>query len=96
MRPEEPHPHAEPERPDVEEVAAREQEAAERDERDREHVGGVADDVRQHIREPRADRAPVEAEVEDRGEDEAEGEQREPEKLVLVLRACPLRPLLHA
>ena len=41
------HAHAEPERPDVEEVAPREQEAAEGDERHGQHVGGVADDIRE-------------------------------------------------
>ena len=43
---EEAHPHAQPERANVQKVAAREQEPAERDERDRQHVGGVADDLR--------------------------------------------------
>ena len=40
---------------------------------------------REHVGEPRADRAAVEAEVEDRGEHEPECDEREPEKLVLVL-----------
>ena len=82
---EEAHPHPQPERAHVEKVAAREQESAERDARDRQHVGGVADDLREDVREPGADGAAVEAEVEDGREDESEREQRETEQLVLVL-----------
>jgi hypothetical protein len=51
-QPQEAHPPAEPERADVEELAACEKQDAERDERHREHVGGVADDVRQYAGEP--------------------------------------------
>ncbi len=70
--------------------------STEGDERDREHVGGIADDARQSVGEPGADGAAVEPEVEDRGEDEPEREEREAEELVLVLRALSPRPLLHA
>jgi hypothetical protein len=83
--PEDSHPHSEPERTDVEQVASCKQQPSEHDERDRKDVGRVPDDVRQHAREPRADGAPVETDVEDRGEDEPEGEQRKAEELVLVL-----------
>ena len=89
---EEADPHAEPERTDVEQVAACEQQSSERDERDRQDVGGASDDVREHSGEPRADGAAVEAEIEDRCEDEPEREQCEPEQLVLVGRALSLRP----
>src|SRR5262249_20734821 len=90
------HPHPEPERPDVEQVAPREQEDAESDERDRQDVGGVPDDLREDARKPRPDGPAVEAEVEDRREDESEREQCEAHQLVLVLGARPLRPLLDA
>jgi hypothetical protein len=93
---EEAHAHAEAKRTDLEEVAACEQEPAERNERDRQHVRRFSADVREDTREPRADGAAVEAEVEDRGEHEPECQEREPEQLVLVLRARALRPLLHA
>ena len=43
MRPRKLDAHAEAERADFEEVAAREQEAAEGDERDRQDIGGIAD-----------------------------------------------------
>ena len=49
---EEAHSHAETERPHLQEVAASEQEPAQRDERDGQHVRGVADDLRQHAGEP--------------------------------------------
>ena len=49
---EEAHSHAETERPHLEEVAAGEQQPAQRDERDGQHVRGVADDLRQHAGEP--------------------------------------------
>src|SRR6185295_8094573 len=58
--------------------------------------GGISDDLRQHAREPRADRTAVEAKVEDGREHEAQREEREAEELVLVLRARATRPLLHA
>ena len=93
---EEPDPHAEPEGTDVEQVAAREQQPSERDQRDRQDVGGASHDVREHSGEPGADGATVEAEIQDRREDEPEREQGEPEQLVLVGRARSLRPLLHA
>ncbi len=94
--PEEAHPHPEPERTDVEEVAPREQQSAQAEECDGQDVRGVSDDLRQHVGEPRADGAAVEPEIEDGREDETECEQREAEELVLVLRARASRPLLHA
>ena len=94
--PEEAHPHPEPERTDVEQVASREQQAAKAEECDRQDVGSVSDDLREHVGEPRADGAAVEPEIEDGREDETECEQREAEELVLVLRARASRPLLHA
>ncbi len=93
---EEAHPHAEPERADLEQLAACEQQPSEGDEREREHVRGVAHHIRQDVGEPRANGATVEAEVEDRREDEPEREQRQAEELVLVLRALSPCPLLHA
>ena len=48
------------------------------------------------IREPRSHRASVETQVEDDREHEAERGQREPEELVLAVRAGALRPFLDA
>ena len=84
--PEEPDAEPEPERADVEEVAAREHEPADADQRERQHVRGAAEDRLEHVREPRAHRAAVEAEVEDRGEDETERGQPQAEQLALVVR----------
>ena len=96
IRPRKLDPDAEAERPHIQKVAAGEQEPAEADERDRQHVRGGPDDVVQHVGKPRADCAAVEAQVEDGREDEAQRQEGEAEELVLVLRARSLRPLLHA
>ena len=68
------HPHTEPERAHVQQVAACEQEPAEADERDRQDVRGAAHDVREHVCEPGPDSSAVEAEIEDGCEDEPECE----------------------
>ena len=47
----------------------------------------LTEHVAERVREPGADRATVEAQVEDRAEHEPERAQREPEKLVLAMRA---------
>ena len=94
---EEPHSQTEPKRPHVEEVAAREHEATDDEEPEREHICCVAEHGTERIGEPGADRAAVETEVEDGGEHEAERGQAEPEQLVLVLRAgTARRPLPYA
>ena len=91
--------HAEPEaeRADVEQVAPRELEPADDEQRERERVCRPAEHGAQQVREPRAHGAAVEAEVEDGREDEPERREGEPEELALVMRSCPApRPLLHA
>ncbi len=90
------HTDAEAKRANFEEVAPREQQAAERDESDRKDIGRIADHLGECARQPRPDGTAVEAQVEDGGEHEPEREQREAEQLVLVLGAGSLRPLLHA
>ncbi len=82
---EEADPHPEPERPDVEQVAPREHEAAQGEQRQRKHVRGVPEERVERVGQPGAHGAAVEADVEDRGEDEPERAEREPEELVLVL-----------
>ncbi len=73
---EEAHAHAEAEWTHLEEVAAREQKPPEAEQRDWEHIGGVPDHLGERACKPRTDCAPVEAEIEDRAEDEAECEKR--------------------
>ncbi|MGI8479420.1 MAG: hypothetical protein ACR2M2_06135 [Gaiellaceae bacterium] len=87
---------AEPKRAHVEKLAAREHQASDGEQREREHVCGVAHDLPERVGEPRANRATVETEVEDHGEHQSERCQCEPEELVLAVRARPLRPFLDA
>ena len=92
------HAEPEPERPDVEEVAPREHERADSHERERERIRRVSEHGAEPVREPGADGAAVEAEVEDRRQHEAERGQPEPEQLALVVRRppSPRGPLPHA
>ena len=96
IRPEEAHPHPEPERPHVQQVAAREQSPPSARSASGSTYAASPDDLLERVGEPGADGAAVEAEVEDGREDEPERDEREPEELVLVVRACSPRPLLHA
>ena len=85
---EEPDPeHEEPraERANVDEVAAADHEAADDDERDRQREGRPADERLEPVPDPAADVAAVPADPEHRGQEEAERDEDEPDKLGVVM-----------
>jgi hypothetical protein len=88
-----------PKRAHVDERAPRHHQRADDDERDGSDVGGRADRADEAVRDRAADHPPAPAEVEDRGEEEAERQQPEADELVVLLAAdppAPARALLHA
>ena len=98
-QPEAEHDEAGAERADVDERAARDHEAAERDEQHRQHPGGAADERVEAVHERAADPAAVPAGVADAAEEDAERDEPEPPELGAVeglrprrLGAAPPRP----
>ena len=71
-----------PERPHVDERAARDHQGSDDHERDRRHVCGGADPTRE---DPAADHPPTPTQIEDRGEKDAQREQAEPGQLEMLL-----------
>jgi len=85
----------EPERAHVDEGAPRDDQRTERDQHERGQVGGCADPSMDEVR----DGAAVEAEPEDRGQEDAKPGQAEAHQLGMVVSVSPLRlcaALLHA
>ena len=89
--------HGEPraERPNVDEVAAADHEAADDDERDRQREGRSADELLEAVSDPASDVTTVPADPEHRAQEEAERDEDEPDELGVVMPAG-LRLLLRA
>jgi hypothetical protein len=85
--------HAGPERTELDERTADEHQRADGDERDRQRVDGVADHGAERVDDPAADRAAVPAQVDDRGQEEPEGGQAEPDELGVLVALGPSRAL---
>jgi hypothetical protein len=74
------------ERADVDELAARDHQRADGDERDRRHVRAPAECRDEPVRDRAADDASVPAQVEDAAEEEPERDEPEPPELGMVVR----------
>ena len=79
------------ERADVDEVAAADHQAADDDERERQHEGQASDESLEPIADPAADVPAVPAGPEHGGEEEPERDEREPEQLGMLVPPGLLR-----
>ena len=85
------HEQSRPERADVDEVAAADHQAADDDERERQHEGQASDESLERIADPAADVPAVPAGPEHGGEEEPERYEREPEQFRMLVPPGPLR-----